>query len=372
MPRYIDSERYSAWHIPCFTGYNCPDDEDLKNDNATVDYKSQVEHAGISSSSSSDDGKAVAGFLCFLAVISILLITAVAAALIKPKTGAGAGNRRTLLLSYLSTLLLITALVIPIHAAVITKDASSKGLCQTWVYLHVATLSVVSWTLPSVAAFAYFVGKGSLAFAKWKYLLVIAWPWLGSMLLAVPAAMDKGQFGLVDFDTCALNVGQETFAIAFYVTTAPFFLPCCVCLPVFLTLLAKVNREEVIAEADEDKPFNEDAVERERKSPRNHLKEQELSEVPNTLLALSLTHSGLWFCFFVLLLLHPFFGTSLPYGLAVASTLIGYSEVVIAPVLLIALIDAIRWRLMQFLTVICKCEKRAENSDNRVTSPPSE
>ena len=84
MPRYIDSVHYSAWHIPCFTGYNCPDDENLKNDNQTESYKSEINHAGISSSTS-DDGNAISGFLWFMSIISLLLIVMVATIIIKPK-----------------------------------------------------------------------------------------------------------------------------------------------------------------------------------------------------------------------------------------------------------------------------------------------
>jgi hypothetical protein len=140
---YINTVDYAGWHLPCYANHNCPkrlvsNDAAGVSDGGTNHYSAGAGRAPLDlMTMGNGDSGLVSGFLWCLVFVSIFDIVVVFAVL------GSLRFRRPLNLFLLSVLLsdvVITLVVMPLHAIHTANMASGEKSCMSWMYAHLVAV----------------------------------------------------------------------------------------------------------------------------------------------------------------------------------------------------------------------------------------
>lgn len=139
---YINTVNYAAWHIPCYNGYNCPDNVQIGTEVQTTlppesNQTNIHNRAGVSdhlatSGMTAFSSDLLSGFVFILSFLALVCNVTVISCLLCRR-----GFRRPLhifLLSVLTCDLMLILMVMPMHAL------SDPSLCLSWIYIQLAVL----------------------------------------------------------------------------------------------------------------------------------------------------------------------------------------------------------------------------------------
>ncbi len=251
-------------------------------------------------------------------------------------------------------------IVIPLHINQLFIQHSmavTYFICKFQVFFHLFAISTRSW---SIAAFILLHHLHDGIIPSKQSLLVILGIWLTSSMLVLPAIIIKDS--IVDFDTCSLL--EDNYGMIAYVSIVLFALPSVILAPVFFKL-AHINKQYAIRRdlsgdfldredsdsdlemAEQDFPESEaSSMSRmDRKPSRATLEFLKTdSNLPRTLVTLSVVNALAWTPFFAVIIFSTFvhvFPVAVNYG----AIWLGFAQSSATPILVYFLSDRVYFLL---------------------------
>ena len=241
MEDTVDEEApvvYAAWHIPCYAHHNCPDDTNQQQQQQNGNHQIAGPPLFDWDLHNQYDWLAFL-FLWLMIFVSFIGICMIVGTLFVRECRVNKWYLRRpvnhFLLVLLSSDILMTMIVIPVHAYDLLGGDSKltilrPGTCLFRICCHFMSVTTKSWSIVAYLIL-YHVHDGVIPTKR--SVIVGIWVLIASLLISVPGVI-FGVDSYINTEKCTLIPGSSQWPMILYISTIPFILPSCVLTPFLL------------------------------------------------------------------------------------------------------------------------------------------